>query len=127
MKKIEIEKPAEFLKLIEQNKNTYLYNDHPSDGIDLFTDEIIEMYGWHGIAFDNITYRSISEFIEDNCDGEFVYNDHPMGFNAYAILENVEVAREQIKEFIISEIKSSDLTDLDEDQEEALKFFKIEK
>ncbi|MEA2017622.1 MAG: hypothetical protein U9N59_04165 [Campylobacterota bacterium] len=125
MKKIEIEKPAEFLEMIEKNKNTYLYNDHPSDGIDLFTDEIIEMYGWHAIAFDDITYRVISEFIEENCDGEFVFNDHPMGFNAYAVLSNVEEARVQIKDFIVNKIKSLDLSNLDGDQKEAIEFFNI--
>jgi hypothetical protein len=125
MKKIEIEKPAEFLKLIEENKNKYLYNDHPSDGLDLFTDEIIEQYGWYGITFDEITYRGIAQFIEDNCDGEFVYNDHPMGFNAYTIVYDVETAREQIKEYIVNKIKSLDLSDLDDDQKEALEFFGI--
>ena len=125
MKKIEIEKPAEFLKLIEENKNNYLYNDHPSDGIDLFTDEEIEQYGWHAIAFDNITYRIIAQFIEEHCDGEFVFNDHPMGFNAYAVLSDVQKARIQIKDFIVEKIKSFDLTCLDDDQQEAIKFFGI--
>lgn len=127
MKKVEIEKPAEFLKLIADNKNTYLYNDHPSDGIDLFTDEVIESYGWHAVSFDEITYRKIAEFIEDNCEGTFTFNDHPMGFNAYAVLDDVDSSRVQIKEFIISQIKLLDLSDLDEDQEEALKFFGISK
>jgi len=127
MKHIEIEKPAEFLKLIEENKNKYLYNDHPSDGIDLFTDEEIELYGWHAIAFDVITYRTIAEFIEKECDGEFVFNDHPMGFNAYAVLDDVNKARIQIKNYLVDIISKLDLSDLDDDQEEALKFFGIEK
>ena len=127
MKQIEIEKPAEFLKLIEENKNKYLYNDHPSDGIDLFTDEQIELYGWHAIAFDEITYRSIAEFIEENCEGEFVFNDHPMGFNAYAVLSNVDEARVQIKDYIVNIITKLDLSDLDEDQEVSLEFFGINK
>ena len=126
MKKIEIEKPAEFLKLIAENKNNYLYNDHPSDGIDLFTDEQIELYGWHAIAFDDITYRVIAEFIEENCEGTFTFNDHPMGFNAYAVLDDVESARVQIKDFIVNKIQTFDLTDLDDDQKEALEFFAID-
>ena len=125
MKKIEIEKPADFLKLIEENKNNYLYNDHPSDGIDLFTDEEIELYGWHGVVFDDISYRKIAKFIEENCEGELVFNDHPMGFNAYAILANLEEARVQIKEYIISTIKKLDLSTLDDDQLESLEFFNI--
>jgi hypothetical protein len=127
MKQIEIEKPAEFLALIAENKNKYLYNDHPSDGIDLFTDEEIELYGWHAVAFDDITYRKIAEFIEETCAGEFVFNDHPMGFNAYAVLSNVDEARVQIREFIVNIIKSLDLSELNDDQEEALEFFGLSK
>jgi hypothetical protein len=123
MKKIEIEKPDEFLKLIAKNKDLYLYNDHPTDGIDLFTDEQIELYGWWATTFEEITYRDIAQFIEENCDGEFVFNDHPMGFNAYAILADVQTARVQIKDFIISKIKKLDLSDVDDDQKEALEFF----
>jgi len=125
MKKIEIEKPEEYLKLIEENKDKYLYHDHPSDGLDVFHDDILEDYGWQGITFSNITYRDIAEFIEDNCDGEFYFNDHPMGFNGFALISNIEKTREQVKEFIISKIKENDLNDINEDQKEALEFFNI--
>jgi len=126
MKKIEIEKPQEFLDLIAQNKDKYLYQDHPNDGIDLFTDEVIESYGWHATTFDEITYRDIAEFIEDNCDGEMYFNNHPMGFNGFVIVSDIQKAREQIKSFIIDSIKQLDLSELDDDQTEALEFFGIE-
>jgi hypothetical protein len=125
MQKIEIEKPDEFLKLIEANKNKYLYHDHPSDGLDLFTDEELETYGWHSVSFDFITYRTIAEFIENNCDGTFTFNDHPMGFNGFVIVDDIEKTRQQVKEFIINKIKSNLLDDYDEDQKEALEFFEI--
>jgi hypothetical protein len=125
MKKVEIEKPKEFLELISANKDIYLYNDHPTDGIDLFTDNEIELYGWHGISFDEITYRGIAQFIEENCAGTFTFNDHPMGYNAYAILDNVQEARIQIKEYIVNIIKNTDLSQLNEDQKAAIDFFKI--
>jgi hypothetical protein len=125
VKKIEIEKPAEFLELVESKKNEYIYHDHPSDGLDLFTDEIMEDYGWHAVSFDFITYRSIAEFMEENCDGEFYFNDHPMGFNAFAIASDIQKAREQVKAFIIEQIKANVLDEYDEDQEEALEFFGV--
>ncbi len=125
MEKIEIEKPQEFLDLIAQNKDKYLYHDHPNDGIDLFTDEVIESYGWHATTFEEITYRTIAEFIEENCEGELYYNDHPMGFNGFVIVSDIVKVREQIKSFIIDSIKRLDLSDLDDDQLEALEFFGI--
>ena len=126
MKKIEIEKPEEYLKLIEEHKDNYLYHDHPSDGLDVFHDKILEDYGWHGVVFDNITYRDIAEFMEEHCEGEFYYNDHPMGFNGFALAPNdMETLRNQVKEFIIAKIKENDLSKLDDDQQEALEFFGI--
>jgi len=123
MKKIEIDKPDEYLKLIEENKDKYLYHDHPSDGLDVFHDSVLEDYGYNAVVFDNITYRDIAAFIEDNCDGEFYYNDHPMGFNGFAVSSNIEKTREQVKAFIIEKIKQNDLSDIDEDQRETLEFF----
>jgi hypothetical protein len=125
MKKIEIEKPDEFLKLVESRKDEYLYHDHPSDGLDLFTDELIEKFGWYAIEFDFITYRTIAEFIEENCEGEFIYNDHPMGFNAFAVVDDIEKTREQVRNYIINEIKSNPLDDYTQEQEESLEYFKI--
>ncbi|MBL6970245.1 MAG: hypothetical protein ISR68_02475 [Campylobacterales bacterium] len=125
MEKIEIEKPDAFLKLVESKKNEYLYHDHPSDGLDLFTDETMEDYGWHAISFDFITYRTIAQFIEDNCDGQFYFNDHPMGYNAFAIVDDIEKTREQVKSYIVDQIKANPIDDLDDDQEEALEFFGI--
>lgn len=127
MKKISIEKPQEYLDLIAQNKDRYLYNDHPSDGIDLFCDDEIEKIGWYACSFDFLQYRDLAKFMEDNCDGELVYNDHPMGFNAYAIVDDTTKVAIQLKEFCIKRIKEEDVPndELDEDQLEALSFFDL--
>lgn len=125
LKKIDIEKPDVFLKLVEENKNNYLYHDHPSDGLDLFTDEQIENYGWHAVTFEEIKYRDIAQFIEENCEGTFTFNDHPMGFNGYVIVDDIEQVRIEVKGYIINKIKSLDLSDLDDDQKEAVEFFDI--
>ena len=125
MKKVEIKKPDEFLKLVESKKNVYLYHDHPSDGLDLFTDEICESYGWQAVAFDFITYRILAEFMEENCDGTFTFNDHPMGFNGFAEVDDIIKTRKQLRAFIIEQIKANPLDEYDDDQLEALKFFEL--
>ena len=127
MKKVEIEKPQEYLDLIAANKDKYLYNDHPSDGIDLFSDDIIEQIGWHACTFDFLQYRILAQFMEENCEGTLTFNDHPMGFNAYAIIDNPKKAAKQLKEFCIEQIKKENVSinECDEDQIEAIKFFGI--
>ncbi len=125
MKKNEIKKPDEFLKLIEQKSEDYLYHDHPNDGIDLFSDKELEDMGWHATTFDFITYRDIANFIEDNCEGLLTFNDHPMGFNGFVEVDNIEDVRTQVKQFICEQIKNNPLKEYDDDQEEALEFFSI--
>jgi len=125
MKKVEIEKPQEYLDLIAQNKDKYLYNDHPSDGIDLFCDDKIEQIGWHACTFDFLQYRTLAQFMEENCDGTLTFNDHPMGFNAYAIIDDVDKTAQQLKAFCVEQIKKENITleDCDDDQLEAMEFF----
>ena len=125
MKKNEIEKPDGFLKLVEQKRNSYLYHDHPNDGIDLFCDDQLEEMGWHSSAFDFIKYRDIANFIEENCEGTLTFNDHPMGFNGFVEVDNIEDVRVKVKEFIIETIKNNKLDEYDDDQLEALEFFGI--
>jgi len=125
MKKVEIEKPQEYLDLIAQNKDKYLYNDHPSDGIDLFSEDKIEQIGWQACTFDFLQYRTLAEFMEENCDGTLTFNDHPMGFNAYAIIDDVDKTAQQLKAFCVEQIKKENITleDCDDDQLEAMEFF----
>ncbi len=125
MKKNEIEKPDEFLKLIDVKQNDFLYQDHPNDGIDLFCDKELEDMGWHAASFDFITYRNIANFIEENCEGTLTFNDHPMGFNGFVEVDNIEDVRVQVREFIINQINTNKLDDYDDDQIEALEFFNI--
>ena len=127
MKKVEIEKPDDFLKLVESKKFEYLYHDHPSDGIDLFCDDEVEKLGYESVVFDCITYRGIAEFIEQNCEGTLYYNDHPMGFNGFVIVDNIEDVRAKVKQYIVDTIKAQNIDndDLDDEQLEALEFLGI--
>jgi len=125
MKKNEIDKPNDFLKLVEIKQNDYLYHDHPNDGIDLFCDKKLEEMGWHSTVFDFITYRDIATFIEENCEGTLTFNDHPMGFNGFVEVDDIIQVREDVKNFIIKKIQENKLDEYDEDQQEALEFFNI--
>ena len=126
MKQIEIDKPDEFLQLVEKKSKSYLYHDHPNDGIDLFCDKELEDMGWHISAFDFITYRDIAEFIEKNCEGTLTFNNHPMRFNGIVEVDDIQHLRDKVKKFIITTIKKNKLDEYDEDQLEALEFFGIE-
>ena len=125
MKKVEIDKPDDFLKLVAKKKNEYLYHDHPNDGIDLFCDEELEELGYQCVVFDFITYRGIANFIEENCKGTLTFNDHPMGFNGFVEVDNIQEVRKQVKQYIIDNIKANNLDQYDDDQKEALEFLGI--
>jgi hypothetical protein len=126
MKKVEIEKPEEYLDLVAKKAKEYLYHDHPNEGIDFFCDSEIEDMGYQAVVFDFITYRGIAEFIEENCEGTLTFNDHPMGFNGFVEVDNIEDVREKVKQFIVEKIKSNRLEEYDIDQQESLEFFGIE-
>jgi len=121
MKKVEIEKPDEFLKLVQ--KHDYLYHDHPNEGIDLFCDDYLESLGYECVVFDFITYRGIADFIEENCEGTLTFVNHPMGFNGFVEVDNIEDVRKKVKQYIIDTIKATNynLNDLDDDQLSTLK------
>ncbi|MEA3513214.1 MAG: hypothetical protein U9R37_06395 [Campylobacterota bacterium] len=125
MKKVEIEKPDDYLQLVASKSKEYLYHDHPNEGIDLFCDDEIEDIGYHCVVFDFVTYRGIAEFIEENCEGTLTFNDHPMGFNAFVEVDNIEDVREQVKQYVITLIKENPLEEYDEDQIEAMEFLGI--
>ncbi len=127
MKKVEIDKPDDFLKLVESKKFEYLYHDHPNEGIDLFCDDEVEDLGYHCVVFDSITYRGISEFIEENCEGTLTFINNPMGFNGFVEIDNIEDVRKQVKQYIIDQINANPLEEYDDDQIEALEFLGINK
>lgn len=127
MKKIEIEKPNEYLDLVAKKAKEYLYHDHPSEGIDFFCDSELEDIGYHAVVFDFITYRGIAEFIEENCEGTLTFNNHPMGFNGFVEVDNIEDVRKKVKKYIIELIKKNKLDKYDDEQLEALEFLGISK
>ena len=116
-------------KIIGMNAENMLYFDHQSDGVEIFEDSILEDYGWHASALE-INYRTISDFIEENCEGTLLCYDNEIQFNGFALVDNIEETRAQVKEFIIKKTKENikeGLIELDDDDViEALEFFEFE-
>ncbi|XPV67417.1 MAG: hypothetical protein ACNI25_08815 [Halarcobacter sp.] len=116
-------------EVISLNQSKMLYFDHQTDGIEIFEDDILEEYGWHCIPCD-ITYRDISEFIENNCDGILVFYDNDIQFNGFVIVDDIKDVREKVYLFIIKRLKkmlADDSLDLDDDEIlESLEYFNIE-
>ncbi|MBU3013242.1 hypothetical protein KO488_00635 [Poseidonibacter lekithochrous] len=116
-------------KIIGMNAQNMLYFDHQSDGVEIFEDSILEDYGWHASVLE-INYRTISDFIEENCEGTLLCYDNEIQFNGFALIDNIEDARAQVKEFIIEKTKQNiaeGLIELDDDDViEALEFFDFE-
>lgn len=125
MKKIEIEKPAEFMDMAKSKNNAFLYYDHPSDGIDYFNDPELEDIGWNASVFPFINYRTIAEFMEESCEGTLTFNDNEMGFNGFAEVDDIAKVREQVKNFVIEQIQNNKLEEYDDDQLESLEFFGV--
>lgn len=106
------------------------YFDHQTDGVEVFEDRVLEDIGWHAIPF-NINYRQLTAYLEEQCEGTFLFYDNGMHFNGLVILDDIEDAKEKMTTYVVNEIKKKidngeiALDDLDEDQEESLAFFNI--
>jgi hypothetical protein len=115
--------------IIGMNTQNMLYFDHQSDGVEIFEDSVLENYGWHASALE-INYRTISDFIEENCEGTLLCYDNEIQFSGFVLIDNIEDVRIQVKNFICDKTKEhikDGLIELDDDDViEALEFFEIE-
>jgi len=115
-------------EIIFLNQPRMLYFDHQSDGVELFEDKLMEDYGWNCTPCD-ISYREISEFIESNCNGTFVFYDNEVQFNGFVIVDDIEDTREKVKNYIVNKIKEKieeDEIDIDDSEvQESLEYFDI--
>jgi hypothetical protein len=115
--------------IIGMNTQNMLYFDHQSDGVEIFEDSILENYGWQASALE-INYRTISDFIEENCEGTLLCYDNEIQFSGFVLIDNIEDVRVQVKKFICEKAKENikeEIVELDDDDViEALEFFEIE-
>lgn len=119
-----------WMHILDLNKNTMLYFDHQTDGVEYFEHKDIEDIGWNAVPFD-IKYREICTFIEKNCEGTFLFYDNEVHFNGFVVVNDVDAVKEQLAKFVSDliheKIKSDELDaeNMDEDQADSLEFFKI--
>ncbi len=112
--------------IIKLNKKIALYEDHHTDGIEVFFDKDIEDIGWYATPFD-IAYRTMSDFIEDNCAGTFVFYENDISFSGFVVVEDKKDVYTKLFKFVseLIEKRLSSIEELDSDQEEALEFFNL--
>ncbi len=90
-------------EVMKINTDRMLYLDHPTDGIENFNDSFIEDLCFEAVVLD-IEYRDIADFIENNCEGTFVYYENDIQFSGFAVVDNIEMTRKQIVGFLQSKI-----------------------
>ncbi|MEA1915634.1 MAG: hypothetical protein U9N30_10010 [Campylobacterota bacterium] len=109
-------------EVMKINKDRMFYEDHSSDGIEVFNDERVETVSFEAVVFD-IDYRVIAEFIEEHCEGDFVYYENEIQFSGFTIASNNDKAYEQVKYFLQDLINQKveqgeiDLEQLDEEEQ----------
>lgn len=111
-------------EVIKINTDRMLYLDHPTDGIEVFNDTLIEDLCFEAVTLD-IDYRDIADFIENSCDGKFIYYENDIQFSGFVIVDDINVIRKQIIEFLQKSIQQKinqgtlDKEQFDSEQEDA--------
>lgn len=119
---------ASWMHVLDLNKDTMLYFDHQSDGVEYFEHSDIEDIGWNAAPLD-IKYREICDFIEKNCEGTFLFYDNGMHFNGFVVPNNIEEVKTKltvfVKELLENKIKNDEINvnELDDEETESFEFF----
>jgi len=114
--------------IIGLNQDRMSYFDHQTDGIEVFEEKELEDIGWQAVSL-NINYRAICTYLEQQCQGTFVYYDNGMHFNGFVIFKDTQEAKAKMCEFVTlqieEKIKNEELIleESDDDEKEALAFF----
>lgn len=120
-------------EIININVKNSSYDDTTADGVAEFSNKELEEIGWHACEF-NIKYRTLVELLEQKCEGTLlcIEQENPYQFSGLGFLsDNIEAKRvlfdfcqQKIKEMLKngSDYKKEDL---DDDEENAAKFFKV--
>jgi hypothetical protein len=118
--------------IINYNVHNCHYDDTAGEGVTQFTDEDIEDMGWMIIDFD-VSYAELLAMLEEKADITLVCveRENPYRFSGMGYFNDIEETRKILFDFcqnIIREKVSNDpdyaLDLLDEDQHEAVEFFK---
>ena len=120
--------------LIGVNTPRASYDDTTGDGVAEFSDKNLESIGWHATDF-NVKYRTLVELVEEKCEGTLlcIEQEEPSyQFSGLGFIADDEEAKKVMFDYCQNFIKEKIDNDpdfardiLDEDQEEALEFFKL--
>jgi len=119
-------------ELITINTPRSSYDDTTADGVAEFADKELENIGWQITEF-NVRYRELVEVLEDKCDGTVlcIEQEEPYQFSGLGFIADDAEAQKVLYDYCQKIVKDKlandddfDRDDLDEDQEEAAKFFK---
>ncbi|MEA1892908.1 MAG: hypothetical protein U9N33_09370 [Campylobacterota bacterium] len=119
-------------ELISINTPRASYDDTTADGVAEFSDKELENIGWHITEF-NVGYRELVELLEEKCDGTIlcIEQEEPYQFSGLGFLADDEQAQKvmfkQCQNIVKDKLANDDdfdKDDLDDDQEEAARFFK---
>lgn len=120
--------------LIGINTPNASYDDTTADGVAEFGNKDLENLGWHATDFD-INYRSLVELLEEKCSGTIlcIEQEEPYQFSGLGFIADDKEAydilfthcQDTIKK-LISEDKHYAKDNLDDDELESMKFFKID-
>ena len=120
--------------LIAINTPNASYDDTTADGVAEFEDEGLESIGWNATEFD-ISYRTLVEILEEKCEGVIlcIEQEEPYQFSGLGFLTDNKEAydvlfkhcQEHIKK-LMSQDEDFAKENLDDDELEALEFFKID-
>ena len=120
-------------ELIGVNTPRSSYDDTTADGVAEFSCKELEDIGWQATEF-NISYRTLVEVLEEKCEGVIlcIEQEEPYQFSGLGFLANNEDASKVIFEYCQKHVKDKIDNDddykrdeLDDDQLEALEFFKL--
>jgi DNA-binding ferritin-like protein (Dps family) len=120
--------------LIKVNTPRASYDDTTGDGVDKFSDENLEDIGWQATEF-NITYRMLVEILEEKCEGTLlcIEQEEPFLFSGLGFLDDNKHAYDVLFNFCQTRINDTikNYTDkekelLNDDEKEAIKFFKCQ-
>jgi len=118
--------------IINYNIPNCHYDNTSGEGANEFADKEIEDMGWMLVDFD-INYREIVEFLEENTDITLICIEHeePYLSSSMGYFNNIEETQKIFYDFCQNVIKDKLANDpdytfdyLDEDQREAVEFFK---
>ena len=120
--------------LIAINTPNASYDDTTADGVAEFEDEGLESIGWNATEFD-ISYRTLVEILEEKCEGVIlcIEQEEPYQFSGLGFLTDNKEAYDVLFKHCQEHIKKLTSQDedfakenLDDDELEALEFFKID-